>query len=50
MKDPKTINGSERLPYVPSDIKVMEITSQGIICTSGSNEGYSNNNNPDWFN
>ena len=34
MKDTKTINPAERQRYVPAEVKVIDITSQGIICTS----------------
>ncbi|MDO5320879.1 MAG: hypothetical protein Q4F39_00645 [Bacteroidia bacterium] len=31
----KTIKPAERQTYVPAEVKVIDITSQGIICTSG---------------
>ena len=35
--------------YVSPKVKTVEIKAQAIICQSGSNEGYSNTNDPDWF-
>ena len=44
MKEAKTINPAERQAYVPTEVKVIDITSQGIICTSpGAGFGDYNN-------
>ena len=39
----------ERQAYVPASMKVIGVTAHGVLCASGSNEDYTNNNNPDWF-
>ena len=36
--------------YVSPEVTTLEIKAQAIICQSGSNEGYGNTNDPDWFN
>ena len=38
----------ERQAYVPANMKVIGVTVHGVLCASGSNEDYTNNN-PDWF-
>lgn len=37
-----------QVPYTSPEVKVVVINVQGILCQSGSNEGYINNE-PDWF-
>ena len=34
--------------YVSPYVEIVEIKTQAIICQSGSNEDYSNTNDPDW--
>ena len=34
MEDIIPINPAERQAYVPAEVKVIDITTQGIICTS----------------
>ena len=50
MKSEKLDNkGNALAPYASPKVKVVTINVQGILCQSGSNEEYTNNNDPNWF-
>ena len=40
----------ERQAYVPASVKVIEVTTQRIICQSGGTEGSPEGVTNDWFN
>ena len=46
MKEIKKFNEQERQSYVPASVKVIEVTSQKVLCASGENStGFGDYNN-----
>ena len=40
----------ERQEYVPASVKVIEVTTQGILCASGTgNDGYGTGDTSGWY-
>ena len=49
-QDIKNKEPQERQAYVPASVKVIEITAQRVICTSGGTQDYTSDDTKWWGN
>ena len=49
MEETKNLQTQESQTYVPASVKVIEVTSRGVLCISG-NENYGDGNTDGWYN
>lgn len=47
-QDIKNKEPQERQAYVPASVKVINVTAQRVICTSGGTQDYNNDTNNWW--